>query len=105
VGGVIALAEVIRDAIHEQKQLQFRYRTLLRVVEPMCLGEVSRGVWQLRAHQVGGRSASSRRLPDGIPRLFGLSDMLDVTVLQDSFAVPAFYTRGDSAFIRIVAQL
>jgi hypothetical protein len=97
--------EAIRDAINERKQLQFRYHSLLRVVEPMCLGEVRRGVCQLRAHQVGGRSSSSRRLPDGVPRMFELSDMLDVTVLPGGFEVPAFYTRGDSAFIRIVAEL
>jgi WYL domain len=99
------LAEVIRDAIHGRKQLEFRYHSLPRVVEPMCLGEVKRGVWQLRAHQVGGRSSSSRRLPDGIPRMFELAAMIDVTVLPDVFGVPDFYTRGDKAFIRIVEQL
>jgi hypothetical protein len=75
------------------------------VVEPMCFGEVKRGVWQLRAHQIGGKSSSSRSLPDGIPRMFELADMIDVAVLPDGFDVPAFYTRGDKAFIRIVEQL
>ena len=99
------LVEVIRDAINERKQLEFRYHWLPRVAEPMCLGEVQRCVWQLRAHQVGGRSSSSRRLPDGIPRMFELTDMVDVAVRLDGFEIPDFYTRGDKAFIRIVAQL
>jgi WYL domain-containing protein len=84
------LIELIPDAINERKQLEFRYHSLPRVVEPMCLGEIKRGAWQLRAHQVGGRSSSSRRLPDGIPRMFELAGMTDVAVLPDSFEVLAF---------------
>lgn len=99
------LAEVIRGAIHKRKQLEFHYHSFLRVVEPMCLGEVKHGVWQLRAHQIGGRSSSSRRLPDCIPRLFEVAEMVDVAILPHGFEVPNFCTPGDKAFIRIVAQL
>jgi WYL domain len=99
------LAEIIHDAIQERKQLEFRYHSHPRIVEPMCLGEVKHGVWQLRAHQVGGRSSSSRGLPDGIPRMFELADMVEVAVLPGGFEIPAFYTRGDRAFVRIAAQL
>jgi hypothetical protein len=75
--------------------LGFCYHSLPRVVEPMALGEVKRGEWKLRAHQVGGKSHTSRRLPDGKPRTFDLADMVDVIVLPDDFEIPAFYKRGD----------
>jgi len=96
---------IIGDAIAERKKLTFQYHSLPRVVEPMCLGEVKPGIWQLRAHQVGGRSSSSVRFPDGKPRLFEVDDMASVTAIPETFEVPAFYTRGDSAFVRIAAQL
>jgi len=100
-----SLIEVICGAINEQKLLEFSYRSLLRVVEPMCLGEVKRGEWQLRAHQVGGKSSSSPRLPDGKPKMFVLSEILDVAVRSESFEVPVFYRRSDTGFIKIIAQL
>lgn len=99
------LIEVIRDAINQRKLLEFHYRSLFRIVEPMCLGEAKRGEWQLRAHQVGGKSSSSRQLPDGKPKLFFLADMLDVAILSDSFEIPAFYRRSDTGFLNIMAQL
>jgi hypothetical protein len=97
--------EIIRHAISERRLVEFRYHSLPRVVEPMALGEVKRGIWQLRGRQVGGKSSSSRRLPDGKPKLFELAEMMGVAVLSDSFDIPAFYARGDKAFIRIDAQL
>jgi predicted DNA-binding transcriptional regulator YafY len=97
--------EIIRRAINERKLVEFCYRSLPRVVEPMALGEVKRGIWQLRGHQVGGKSSSSRRLPDGKPKLFELTEIASVAVLSDSFDIPVFYTRGDKAFIRIDTQL
>lgn len=99
------LVGVICHAISERNLLGFHYHSFPRVVEPMCLGETKDGVWQLRAHQVGGRSSSSQDFPDGKPRMFRLTEMFDVTVLPDSFDVPEFYARGDSAFICITAQL
>lgn len=101
-----SVVAVISEAIAGRRQLSFRYHSLPRVVEPMCLGEVVRpGTWQLRAHQVKGRSSSSAQLPDGKPRLFEVDDMVSVAVLPDTFEIPVFYTRGDSAFVRIAAQL
>jgi hypothetical protein len=102
---VNSVMAVISDAIAGRRKLSFQYHSLPRVVEPMCLGEVGPGTWQLRAHQVGGKSSSSARFPDGKPRLFEVDDMVSVAVLPDTFEIPAFYTRGDSAFVHIAAQL
>jgi hypothetical protein len=96
--------DIIRQAINERRLLAFRYRSLPREAEPMCLGETERGKWQVRAYQVGGKS-SSRRVGDGTPKLFELADMVDVSVLPVSFEIPASYKRGDKAFIRIDTQL
>ena len=43
--------EIIRQAIREHKLLEFRYHSLPRIVEPMRLGQVNRGKWELRAHR------------------------------------------------------
>ena len=99
------LIGLIREAIHGRKLLEFRYDLHPRVVEPMCLGEVETGRWELRAQQVGGSSSTSRSFPDGVPRLFKLAKMIDASVLPASFDIPGFYARGDKAFIRIDAQL
>lgn len=96
---------VISEAIAVRRQLSFHYHSFPRVVDPMCLGEVRPGAWQMRAHQVGGRSSSSARFPDGKPRLFEVDEMVRVAILPDTFEIPAFYTRGDSAFVRISAQI
>ena len=96
--------DIIRQAINERRLLAFRYHSLPREVEPVCLGEAERGKWQVRAYQVGGKS-SSRRVGDGPPKLFELADMVDVSVLPRIFEVPAFYKHGDTAFIHIDTQL
>jgi predicted DNA-binding transcriptional regulator YafY len=97
--------EMISDAVKDLELVKFSYRGFSRIVEPMCLGTSKDGVWKLRAHQVGGTSSSSRQFPDGTPRLFFLSEMLEVETLSEGFKIPPFYTRDDSAFTRIVAQL
>lgn len=96
--------DTIRQAIGERKHLQFSYHSLPRVVEPMCLGEVDHGRFQLRAHQVGGRS-SKGQVADGTPKLFEIAEMSAISLLETSFDVPVFHRRGDTAFIRIYAEL
>lgn len=99
------LMDIICHAINGRNLLAFRYRSLPRIVEPMCFGAVRAGAWQLRAHQTGGKSSSSAHLPDGKPRLFDLTDMLETVALPEVFEIPVFYTRNDSGFTRILAQL
>ena len=52
--------EIIRQAIRERKLLEFSYHSLPRIVEPMRLGQVNRGKWELRALQISGKSSSGR---------------------------------------------
>ena len=96
--------EIIRQAIRERKMLEFRYHSLPRIVEPMRLGRVKRGSWQLRAHQISGKS-SSGRVADGTPKLFAVADMADISILPISFEIPVFYERGDPTLIHIDTEL
>jgi hypothetical protein len=96
--------EIIRQAIREQRCLEFRYRSLPRVVEPMRLGLGTHGSWQLRAQQTGGRS-SSGRVGDGTPKLFEVADIRSLALLTTVFDIPALYARGDQAFTCIDIEL
>jgi hypothetical protein len=96
--------EIIRQAIRERKMLEFQYHSLPRIVEPMRLGQVKRGIWELRAHQISGKSASGR-VADGTPKLFTVAEMADISILPISFEVPVFYERSDTTFIHIDTEL
>lgn len=65
--------EIIRQAILELRCLEFGYRRLPRLAEPMAVGIGQYGRWQLRAHQIGGKS-SSGGVGDGTPKLFDVAD-------------------------------
>lgn len=75
--------DTIRQAIGERKHLQFSYHSLPRVVEPMRLGEVDHGRFQLRAHQVGGRP-STGQVADGTPKLFEIAEMSALSLIETS---------------------
>src|SRR5450755_177373 len=96
--------DVIRIAIHERRQLEFDYRGLHRVVEPMALGLGQKGRWQVRAQQVGGMS-SSGSVGTGDPKLFDVALMSRTDVLSVTFEIPLAYQPNDKAFIEIDAEL
>ena len=96
--------EIIRQAIRERKLLEFSYHSLPRIVEPMRLGQVNRGKWELRAHQISGKS-SSGRVADRAPKLFEVAEMTDISVLPISFEIPVFYSREDPTFIHVDTEL
>jgi len=96
--------DIIRDAIKEHRQLQFDYRGLRRLVEPMALGVGHKGDWRLRAQQVGGLS-STGKVGDGSPKLFDVALMGGIAVLATSFEVPSSYKSGDKALARIDTEL
>ena len=96
--------EIIRQAILERRCLEFGYGSLPRLVEPMALGIGQYGRWQLRAHQIGGKS-SSGGVGDGTPKLFGVADMTALAILAQNYEIPPFYERGDRAFKRIDTEL
>jgi hypothetical protein len=100
--------DVIREAIKGRRHLEFEYRGLPRVVEPMTLGIWEKGDWKgdwkLRASQVGGLSATGK-VGDGTPKLFNVALMSEVALLATTFAIPAGYERGDKSFMLIDTEL
>lgn len=96
--------EIIRQAILQRRCLEFGYRSLPRLVEPMAGGIGRYGRWQLRAHQIGGKS-SSGGVGDGTPKLFEVADMTALTILVQNFEIPSFYTRGDKGLRHIDTEL
>jgi len=96
--------EIIRQAILERRRLEFGYHSLPRLVEPMAVGIGQYGRWQLRAHQIGGKS-SSGGVGDGTPKLFEVADITALSILAQNFEIPPFYNRGDRAFKRIDTEL
>ncbi len=90
--------QLIKTAINERRHLEFRYKGRLRVVVPMILGRCARGIWRLRAIQVGGASASGRMGPDA-PKLFDVAGMTGVMLRDTTFGVPRGYERGEERLI------
>ena len=96
---------VVRTAIHERRVLRLSYGSQIgfRRVEPHALGVGRDGQALLRAYQIGGPSARG-----GIPdwRLFRLDRIRNIHMLDQQFAgVRPGYRRGDSAMVRVLAQL
>ncbi len=68
------------------------------------LGLSGKGTWQLRAVQVGGDSATSR-YGGGAPKLFEVTHMRQVAVLDAQFRVPRQYHPGEDVFVRVDTEL
>ncbi len=91
-------------AIARRAILSFTYDGLPRIVQPATYGVTTTGRRALRACQIAGESHRNT-----IPgwALFSEDKMVDVAATGGTF--PAFalsgYTRGDSAFTEIVAEL
>lgn len=94
----------IRLAIEQRRLLSFFYETFPRKVIPAALGvHHSSGNLILRAYQIGGATESGR-----VPfwRIFTVSDMVRVTILDETFEEPPRgYRRGDRSMSQIMAQL
>lgn len=72
----------ITAAIRRRTLLQFSYDGRLRVVEPYCYGESTRGVDSLRALQVRGESSSNAM---GFGKLWTVAKMQDLRPLEETF--------------------
>lgn len=93
----------ITTAIRNRQLLSFSYDGFVRTVEPHCYGIDNNRHEALRAYQVGGGSESGEYVGW---KLFHVSEMRGVTVLQEHFANPRpKYKKGDSAFSTIYAEL
>jgi hypothetical protein len=108
-----SVRDIVRAAILGHRRLSFTYRGRPRVVNPMRLGRSAKGTWQLRAVQVGGESGKShsdkshsdKSQYGGVPKLFELTEMTDVAVLDVEFRVPPQYERHDAAFVETDVEL
>ena len=93
----------ISQAIANKHLITFNYDGYSRTVEPHTYGIDGKGHKALRAYQVGGGSSSGEYRGW---KLFHVSEMRGVTVMQDTFAsARSGYKRGDTAFSAIHAQL
>lgn len=86
----------IIEAINPRALLQFRYNGRTRTVEPYCFGVSTAGSDVLRAIEVGA----------GFGKLWKLSEMSDVRVLEDSFTPDdPSYNPNDKAMTQIYCRI
>lgn len=90
-------------AVRNRQVISFVYDGLHRVVQPATYGETTTGKLTLRACQIDGLSKSTT-LP--FWKLYTEEKLVDPVVTGDVFSTFAEdgYTRGDSAFARIIAE-
>lgn len=93
----------LSSAIRDRSLISFTYDGLPRVVQPATYGYTTAGNLALRGVLVQGESKRNR-----VPcwELYNESKMVNLLVLGqtfEAFAEPG-YTRGDSGFVRILAQ-
>jgi hypothetical protein len=81
-------------AIRSQSLVRFWYEGLPRVVEPYLHGTSTAGTEALRGFQVGGGSRHG-----GPPwRLFTVTKITNIVMLDESFVIRPKYRRNDRAF-------
>lgn len=93
----------LASAIRDRQVISFTYDGVHRVVQPATYGQTTTGKLTLRACQVGG---ASRRITVPCWELYTEAKMLDLELIGEVFETFALagYTRGDSAFTRIIAE-
>ncbi|MCA0348730.1 MAG: WYL domain-containing protein [Bacteroidetes bacterium] len=91
----------IIEAIENQNVIEFYYDGELRVVEPHCYGVSKAGNDVLRAFQVDGYSSSNKMWW----RMYTLSKMQQIQIVEDTFSSRNDYKRGDKDMIRIYREI
>lgn len=89
------------NAIENMNVIQFNYDGEPRVVEAHCYGVTTKGNEAIRAYQVGGYSSSGSL---GW-KLYDLSKMADLEILDDSFSIRSGYNKGDKGMHSIFIEL
>jgi hypothetical protein len=93
----------LASAIQNRKEITFTYDGLPRVVQPATYGTTTTGKLTLRGCLIGGQS---RRNSLPCWELFTEAKILDLALTGSTF--DAFdcegYTKGDSAFVNIIAE-
>jgi hypothetical protein len=91
----------IIEAIENMNVIEFSYDGENRVVEPHCFGVTTEGNDAIRAFQVDGYSSSGRM---GW-KLYDLSKMDDLSVLEEIFEVRDDYKPGDKGMVDIYIEI
>lgn len=91
----------IIEAIEKQLLIEFQYEGESRTVEPHCYGLTTKGNEAIRAYQVDGYSSSG-----GYPwRMYTLSKVDDLEVLDETFEVRDDYKKGDKGMSKIYKEI
>lgn len=92
----------IKDAIRNQKLIEFYYDGGIRTVEPHCYGITTAGNEGLRAYQVDGYSSSGRM---GW-KMYDLGKASSINILDETFdSSRPGYNRGDKGMSRIYQEI
>jgi hypothetical protein len=90
--------DLIFNAIKNKQRLRFRYHEKVRIAEPQCYGEGTKGNELLRTFQ---REGGIEQEP-----LFTVSKIEELEVLKENFSKPGpNYKKGDSAMKTIFIEL
>jgi hypothetical protein len=90
-------------AIRNREVIEFYYDGAIRVVEPFCYGENSKGNYVLRAYQVGGYSSSGEPLGW---RLYREDKMTNITSTGRRFSPNrSDYNPNDKDMVRIICNV
>jgi len=97
------MTNLICEAIHSRKLLEFDYEGMLRVAAPYCHGVTNQGLEVVRAVQVAGASRSGRL---GIGKLWLVEKMKDLRTTGDLFEPDdPHYNPNDSAMPQIHCRI
>jgi len=93
----------IGNAISNREVIQFYYDGGIRVVEPFCYGESSKGNIVLRGFQVDGYSSSGSSVGW---KLFKTEDMSNISLVGHKFTqIRPHYNPDDKGMIRIICNV
>jgi len=95
--------DIICDAINNREIIQFYYDGGVRVVEPFCYGESTKGNLVLRGYQIEGYSTSGS--PVGW-KLYRESEMINIQLTGRNFTeIRPYYNPNDKGMDRIICNV
>lgn len=93
----------ICEAIEGRDVIQFQYDGGLRIVEPFCYGESSKGNLVLRGFQIDGFSSSGASTGW---KLFKKDEMHDISLYGIKFTqIRPHYNPNDKGMVRIICNV
>lgn len=96
------MEDIFCEAIETQKRVKINYKGTERVIEPHTFGYDNNGFAKVRASQARGYSESG----NFDLKLFIISKMDNVQLLNETFSVNSFYRAGsDKGIHDIICQI